>query len=49
MRIIRAKLSLIFFLVIARYTKQVFQFAAAELGNPNRAAFSDMFDPVDLK
>ena len=39
----------VFFLVIARYIKQAFQFAAAELGNPNRAAFSDMFDPADLK
>jgi hypothetical protein len=37
------------FLVIGRYTEQAFQFATTDLGDANRAAFSDTFDPAELK
>jgi hypothetical protein len=37
------------FLVIGRYAEQAFQFATTDLGDANRAAFSDTFDPAELK
>ena len=40
---------IIFFLVIARYAEQAFQFAAAKVGDSNRAAFSDTFNPAEFK
>ena len=38
-----------FFSIIARYAELAFQLAAAKLGDPDRAAFSDMFDPAAIK
>ena len=43
------KLSRMFFLVIPCYAELAFQFATTKLGDSDRAAFSNMFDPATLK